>query len=110
MKKLKIFGKKEKSKGFIATICVDNNKLIIEAENPKVKKDLTHLIIAGLHGDLIQKLEGIDTPEGGHKTTGIPKKPGDSDFLETLKGSRLLVGGKVGGYEIYGWLSKIVEE
>lgn len=112
IKKLNLYGEKGDFKGYIATVYVnENNKLIIETDDPKVKKDLTHLIIAGLHGSLIMIKKGIDTPEGGHKTLCFPKKPRDSEFLEALQYSTIWINTKVGGYRVlYGSLSKIIEE
>ena len=113
IKKLKLYGKKGDFRGLIATVYVnEDNKLIIEADDSKVKKDLTHLIIAGIYGNLIMIKKGVDTPEGGHKTLCFPKKPGDPEFLEALWYSTIWTNTKVGGYQIlYGPLfSKIIEE
>ncbi|XOB40720.1 MAG: hypothetical protein ACKKMR_01775 [Candidatus Nealsonbacteria bacterium] len=120
IKKLRLYGEKDGLKGFIADIYVKNNKLIVESENKKVKKELFEEI-----NKEIQKGEAFRIPYTEHTGRTIEEgvllqKIGDSKFLEALEAEFWKVIGlgdmgkfgnkKFGGYEIKAYKSKIIEK
>jgi len=122
--KIEFYGRKLFSSQHIATIYVDEDKkVIIEAKDPKVKKDLFNAIYwRGKDEEPVFILRTIgpfeeeekDQKEGVSRTWMKAQRPGDPDFLEALwegiqrrqlteKGLR-----KLGEY--YLWDFKIIEE
>ena len=119
--KLEFFGRKLSDRQHIATVYVDENKkVIVEAEDPKVKEDLLNAIYDPdapdepptfiLKGPApTEELRKKEREEGKESLWATGVKPGDPEFLEGLYyGIRAGSRRKFGDYYVY-W-HDIVEE
>ena len=100
----------------VATIWVDENKkVVVEAINEDVKKDLMDMIYLGndpetytpramMHVPPTPEEEAEDRKRGAEVLRGAIFEAGDKDFLDALEFDR--IGGKAGEYIVYG----VVEE
>ena len=100
----------------VATIWVDENKkVVVEAINEDVKKDLMDMIYLGndpetytpramMHVPPTPEEEAEDRKRGAEVLRGAIFEAGDKDFLDALEFDR--IGGKAGEYLVYG----VVEE
>jgi len=125
IEKLRLFGEKDKFKGFIATIHVDNSRVVVESENDELRECLLREINEKLQQAGSFRLCWPKTekkPDGTivHTDGFKAQRPGDSHFLDALRSEfheaiGLSVKGRFGNatvcsYKINPLLSELIEE
>lgn len=116
--RLEFYGRKLSNRQHIATVYVDKEKkIIVEAEDPKVKEDLLKAIywrgreevpVFIIHTSGPPEEQEKDRKEGVSRLWAKAQRPGDPDFLEALCEKALSLSKKYGDYYLFYF--RIVEE
>ena len=117
-KKLKLYGKKDNSEGFIADITEKDSKILVKSKSEKVEKELSVAINQAIKKEFFH-LPWCENKNGGVSDGFSLHKPGDPQFLEALRAEFYTIIGlgqpgefgnkKFDGYKIISHKSEIVE-
>lgn len=121
MKKLKLYGEKKwffgfKRRGFVAEVYVSDGKVVVFSNNSRLREELQREIDKEIAHNFITRTRAIREEKPGLSRPIVyhiaePRKPGDPDFLETLKDQSAFWSTQIfDGYEISGVQSRIIEE